>query len=134
MQSKMAVVVTSISAPNAALRELAGGCRDVGIPFLVIGDVKSPVDFALDLDGGVRGRREDKDEDARRVDGFDDHLREVVARQDVARSDPATDLVAFERCADCVADRLVVRRVADEHIVRQAMPPRRTDARLQPVG
>jgi hypothetical protein len=44
----MAVVVTSISAPNAALRELAGGCRGAGVPFLVIGDVKSPVDFALD--------------------------------------------------------------------------------------
>ena len=48
MPHKMALVVTSISAPNAALRELAEGCRTNGMPFIVIGDVKSPPDFSLD--------------------------------------------------------------------------------------
>ena len=45
---KMALVVTSISAPNAALCDLAEGCRTNGVPFIVIGDVKSPPDFNLD--------------------------------------------------------------------------------------
>jgi hypothetical protein len=42
------VVVTSISAPNAVLRELAGQCKARGFSFYVIGDVPSPADFALD--------------------------------------------------------------------------------------
>jgi len=43
-----ALVVTSIHAPNEALRELAAGCRGAGWDFVVAGDVKSPPDFALD--------------------------------------------------------------------------------------
>jgi len=42
------VVVTSISAPNPALRELASQCKARGLSFYVIGDVPSPADFSLD--------------------------------------------------------------------------------------
>jgi hypothetical protein len=42
-----AVVVTSISAPNAALAALATGCRERGFHFLVIGDAASPPRFEL---------------------------------------------------------------------------------------
>lgn len=45
---KTALVVTSISAPNAVLQSLAAGCRAQGWDFLVAGDTKSPVDFQLD--------------------------------------------------------------------------------------
>ncbi len=47
-QPGMAVVVTSIAAPNGVLRSLAGGCRERGIPFYVVGDEPSPADFQLD--------------------------------------------------------------------------------------
>jgi hypothetical protein len=46
--SNMAVVVTSISAPNAALRALADGCLEHGADFIVAGDTKSPADFSLE--------------------------------------------------------------------------------------
>ena len=42
------VVVTSISAPNAALRELACQCKARGFAFYLIGDVPSPADFSLE--------------------------------------------------------------------------------------
>jgi hypothetical protein len=42
------VVVTSISAPNAALRELASQCKARGFSFYLIGDVPSPADFSID--------------------------------------------------------------------------------------
>jgi len=42
------VVVTSISAPNAVLRELAGQCKARGFSFYLIGDVPSPADFSID--------------------------------------------------------------------------------------
>lgn len=41
------LVVTSVSAPNAALRALAEGCIAHGSDFIVVGDTKSPSDFAL---------------------------------------------------------------------------------------
>jgi hypothetical protein len=44
----MAVVVTSISAPNATLRALADGCLEHGADFIVAGDTKSPADFSLE--------------------------------------------------------------------------------------
>lgn len=44
----LSVVVTSISAPNAALRDLAAGCLERGYKFTVIGDVPSPADFSLE--------------------------------------------------------------------------------------
>jgi len=42
------VVVTSISAPNAVLRELAAQCKSRGFSFYLIGDAPSPADFSLD--------------------------------------------------------------------------------------
>jgi len=48
MKDKIAVVVTSIAAPNEALRTLAQGCKERDYLFIVIGDVASPADFSLD--------------------------------------------------------------------------------------
>jgi len=45
---RTSLVVTSIHAPNAALRELAAGCVKHGWDFVVAGDSKSPPDFHLD--------------------------------------------------------------------------------------
>ncbi|MGA3125897.1 MAG: STELLO glycosyltransferase family protein [Candidatus Korobacteraceae bacterium] len=42
------LVVTSISAPNAVLRELAKQCKARGMAFYLIGDLPSPADFSLD--------------------------------------------------------------------------------------
>jgi len=42
-----AVVVTSIAEPNAVLRALAEGAGKMGIPFIVVGDTKSPAGFEL---------------------------------------------------------------------------------------
>lgn len=42
------IVVTSISGPNPVLRALAEGSPAAGCEFLVIGDRKSPPDFALE--------------------------------------------------------------------------------------
>ncbi len=47
MNESVAVVVTSIAAPNRALRELARGCAESGYQFIVIGDEASPKDFHL---------------------------------------------------------------------------------------
>src|SRR5712691_2297885 len=47
-QEKIAIVVTSIAEPNAALQALARGCRERGHTFVVIGDESSPTDFSLD--------------------------------------------------------------------------------------
>src|SRR4051812_28587608 len=43
-----ALIVTSISAPNAVLRSLAKGAAQHDVEFIVIGDEKSPRDFQLD--------------------------------------------------------------------------------------
>jgi hypothetical protein len=43
-----ALVVTSINAPNTALRALAAGCHESDWKFIVAGDSKSPPDFQLD--------------------------------------------------------------------------------------
>lgn len=43
-----AVVVTSISGPNAVLKALAQGCLERGGAFIVVGDSKSPRDFKLE--------------------------------------------------------------------------------------
>ena len=48
MSLETALVVTSISPPNDVLRALAAGCRERGMGFYLIGDVRSPADFALD--------------------------------------------------------------------------------------
>jgi hypothetical protein len=44
----IAVVVTSIAAPNKALKALARGCQEKGYQFILIGDEVSPTDFVLD--------------------------------------------------------------------------------------
>ena len=48
MREKTALIVTSISAPNAVLRSLANGASRHDVEFIVIGDEKSPRDFQLD--------------------------------------------------------------------------------------
>lgn len=47
MPQNTALIITSISAPNAAMRSFADGCLKSGIDFLVVGDSKSPKDFNL---------------------------------------------------------------------------------------
>lgn len=44
----VSLVVTSISAPNSELREIAAQCKARGFPFFVVGDVPSPSDFSID--------------------------------------------------------------------------------------
>ena len=48
MLKNVSIVVTSIAAPNEALRRIANGCRQRGFRFFLIGDVPSPADFSLD--------------------------------------------------------------------------------------
>ena len=48
MSKKIAVIVTSISAPNRSLRALAEGVQEHGHTFLVMGDTKSPDEFQLE--------------------------------------------------------------------------------------
>jgi hypothetical protein len=48
MSARTAVIVTSINSPTPILRALADGCRAAGFRFLVVGDSKSPPEFALD--------------------------------------------------------------------------------------
>lgn len=43
-----AVVITSIASPNPVLRAIAKDSLDLGLKFYVIGDTKSPADFALE--------------------------------------------------------------------------------------
>lgn len=45
---KGAVVMTSIAAPNAVMRRIAQDCAERAMPFIVIGDTKSPAVFELD--------------------------------------------------------------------------------------
>lgn len=44
---KTCIVVTSISGPNRAMRQLAEGALSHGYEFIVVGDTKSPVEFLL---------------------------------------------------------------------------------------
>ncbi len=46
-ESRTALVITSISGPNAVLRSFAEGCLGHGIQFILIGDKPSPADFHL---------------------------------------------------------------------------------------
>lgn len=46
--SNTAVVVTTISSPNAVLCQLAGDCAQRDLHFVVAGDAKSPPDFVLE--------------------------------------------------------------------------------------
>lgn len=42
-----AIVVTSINSPNAGLERIARGAHQHGIPFIVVGDTRSPQNFEL---------------------------------------------------------------------------------------
>lgn len=48
MADKTALVVTSISSPTPAMRELASGAREVGLYFYCVGDRKTPANFSLE--------------------------------------------------------------------------------------
>jgi hypothetical protein len=48
MNPNSTLVVTSIASPNSVLRDLAAGAASNDCQFLVIGDTKSPPDFALE--------------------------------------------------------------------------------------
>ena len=48
MKNSTAVVVTSINRPNAILTALADGCARAAWSFYLVGDKKSPQDFALE--------------------------------------------------------------------------------------
>ncbi|HKR03024.1 MAG TPA: STELLO glycosyltransferase family protein [Bacteroidia bacterium] len=47
MKERKALVITSIFAPNDALKQFAEGCAERKIHFIVVGDSKSPQDFNL---------------------------------------------------------------------------------------
>jgi hypothetical protein len=47
-RDKIAIVVTSIAAPNDAMQELARGCIERGYSFIVIGDEPSPHEYSLE--------------------------------------------------------------------------------------
>ncbi len=47
MSQNTALIITSISSPNEAMKSFAEGCNKNGIEFMVIGDTKSPKDFNL---------------------------------------------------------------------------------------
>jgi len=47
-EGPVSLVVTSISAPNTVLRELASQCKTRGYSFFLMGDVPSPADFSID--------------------------------------------------------------------------------------
>jgi len=47
VSARTALVVTSIAAPNAALKSLADGAQANGWPFYIVGDISSPVEFSL---------------------------------------------------------------------------------------
>ncbi|MGD1808726.1 STELLO glycosyltransferase family protein [Dapis sp. BLCC M126] len=48
MANNIKLVVTTISSPNKVLTELAKGCQFHNWDFIIIGDTKSPKDFALE--------------------------------------------------------------------------------------
>lgn len=48
MDSASAIVVTSINAVNAAMRQLRSGAIEAGAQMIVIGDIQSPSDFLIE--------------------------------------------------------------------------------------
>ena len=48
MNTDLAIVLTSINPPNSVMSEIAKYARERAMPFIVIGDTKSPPDFQLD--------------------------------------------------------------------------------------
>lgn len=45
---KASLIITSTASPNPVLQACAAGCRERELSFIVIGDSRSPVDFALE--------------------------------------------------------------------------------------
>ena len=60
--------------------------------------------------------REDQHHHPRGLDGIEDLNAVVVPGQDIARRDPASQVVSLEKLADLLGDRSVLARVADEHL------------------
>ena len=48
MNTRFAIVVTTINAPTTAVKEIQANCHQDGPSFYVVGDSKSPPDFRLD--------------------------------------------------------------------------------------
>jgi len=48
MNSKTAIIITSIASPNAVLKAYAEKCAALGVEFIVVGDVTSPPIFQLE--------------------------------------------------------------------------------------
>ena len=48
MDRTTAIVVTSINAPNAAMRGLTSGAVEAGAQMIIIGDIESPSDFLIE--------------------------------------------------------------------------------------
>lgn len=47
MENKVSIIITSISAPNAVMKSYASEAKNHAAKFIVIGDSKTPADFAL---------------------------------------------------------------------------------------
>src|SRR5438270_11057814 len=47
MHPQTSIIITSISAPNGVLKEIASECSRRGLRFIVVGDVASPSEFEL---------------------------------------------------------------------------------------
>ena len=43
-----AIIITTINQPSKAVLEIANGCKKNNIPFIIIGDKKTPADFKLE--------------------------------------------------------------------------------------
>src|SRR5712675_724797 len=94
MKSNIAVVVTSIAAPNQTLKALARGCELRGHEFIVIGDVASPTDFHLDGCGFY-------DLDEQRATGF--KLAELAPTKHYARKNLGY-LIAARKGAEIIIE------------------------------
>src|SRR5579862_7218554 len=80
--------------------------------------VHGAFDLAAHLRRLIAARGEHQDHHPRRRDGVDDLLRPVGGRRDVARRDPAWDLLRFQVGHDRVRALAVGLRVADEGVLR----------------
>lgn len=94
MEQKTALVITSISAPNPALKAYARGCKEHDFDFIVIGDVSSPSDFILeDCDyWGIERQR-----------GFSSRLALALPERHYARKNIGY-LVAMSRGANTIIE------------------------------
>jgi hypothetical protein len=82
---------------------------------------RRPFHFPEDLLGSIGVCREEKHEQASLFDGRDDRRAPFRSRLDVARCDPALDVVSLQPLARCFGEVLVSRRVAEEDVVSHAI-------------